>query len=90
MTIWHLKYFESGSAVPYMSQTYFSAEEKDSAVTHYLRLGGDDVLKVTSARPFKIVLSIFKRLGLSMIGGIAGPRFPSRRVTSEIAQIKTR
>jgi hypothetical protein len=90
MTIWRLEYFESGSVLPYMSGTYFSAEERDSAVTHYLRLGGDDLLKVTTARPLKIILSIFKRLGLSMIGGLGGPRFTSRRVSPEIAQIKTR
>lgn len=91
MTIWCLTYFESSSAMPYMSQTYFSAEEKDSAVSHYLRLGGDDLLEVTSAGPLNIVLSIFRKLGLYMIGGIAAPRFTStRRIPSEIAQIKTR
>jgi hypothetical protein len=59
MTVWRFEYFETGSTFPY-SQTYFSAEQRDSAVNHYLRLGGDDQLKVTSARPLNIVLSVFR------------------------------
>lgn len=48
MTVWRLEYFADGSPDAYMIETYFSAEERDAAVARYLRLGGDDVLKVTS------------------------------------------
>jgi hypothetical protein len=48
MIIWCLEYFEDASLNAYMSETYFSAEKRDAAIARYLRLGGDDVLKITS------------------------------------------
>jgi hypothetical protein len=52
MTVWRLEYFEGGSPNAYMIETYFSSEERDAAVARYLRLGGDDILKITSKRAF--------------------------------------
>jgi len=50
MTVWRLEYFEGGSPDAYIVETYFSSEERDVAVARYLRLGGDDILKITSKR----------------------------------------
>jgi hypothetical protein len=48
MGIWHLRYFEAGTTTAYMCETYFSAKARDVAVARYLRLGGDDILKVAN------------------------------------------
>lgn len=48
MTLWQLEYFEEGSRNAYRIEKYFSVEKKNAAVARYLRLGGDDVLHITS------------------------------------------
>lgn len=47
MTVWRLEYFEDGSPNAYMTETHFSSQQRDTAVARFLRLGGDDVLKIT-------------------------------------------
>jgi len=48
MGIWYLNYFEAGAGTSYMCETYYSVRARDVAVAHYLRLGGDDILTVTT------------------------------------------
>jgi hypothetical protein len=48
MGIWYLRYFEAGAPTAYACETYYSLKAKDVAVARYLRLGGDDILKVTT------------------------------------------
>jgi hypothetical protein len=52
MGIWHLRYFEAGATAAYMCETYYSVKTRDVAVARYLRLGGDDILTVTT--PLKL------------------------------------
>jgi len=64
MTFWHLEYYELGSSIAYLCETYFSAEKKDLAVARHARLGGDDVLKITTRSVPDLVqdwLKVFRR-----------------------------
>jgi hypothetical protein len=44
---WHAKYFEAGSDFPYRIEVFLSRAKLDIAVALYLRVGGDDTLKIT-------------------------------------------
>ena len=45
---WHAQYFEFASDdLPYRTETFSCRESLETAVELYLRLGGDDVLKIT-------------------------------------------
>ena len=46
---WLLEYFEMGSTKAYSVEMVFSREDMEFAVALYLRLGGDDSLRVTPA-----------------------------------------
>jgi hypothetical protein len=46
---WLLEYFEIGSTKPYSIEMVLSREDMEFAVALYLRLGGDDILRVTPA-----------------------------------------
>jgi hypothetical protein len=44
---WQAKYFEAGSDLPYRIEVFLSRAKLDVAVALYLRVGGDDTLKIT-------------------------------------------
>jgi hypothetical protein len=44
---WQAKYFEAGSDLPYRIEVFLSRAKLDFAVALYLRVGGDDTLKIT-------------------------------------------
>jgi hypothetical protein len=45
---WHAQYFEFASDdLPYRTETFSCRESLETAVELYLRLGGEDVLKIT-------------------------------------------
>ena len=64
MTFWRLEYFEGGSPNAYVIETYFRLEERDAAVARYLRLGGDDILKITSKNVLETVLAMVQIFAL--------------------------
>jgi hypothetical protein len=45
--LWQAKYFEAGSDLPYRIEVFLSRAKLDVAVALYLRVGGDDTLKIT-------------------------------------------
>ena len=47
---WLLEYFEMGSTKAYSVEMVLSREDMEFAVALYLRLGGDDILRVTPPR----------------------------------------
>jgi hypothetical protein len=47
MPIWVFEYFERGAPTAYLRQTLVGAEARNAAVLQFLRLGGDDLLKIT-------------------------------------------
>jgi hypothetical protein len=44
---WRAKYFEAGSDLPYRIEVFLSRARLEIAVALYLRVGGDDTLKIT-------------------------------------------
>jgi hypothetical protein len=50
MSVWKLKFFELGSQSAYDTKFFYSREAAEVALRHYLRLGGDDILKVISPK----------------------------------------
>jgi hypothetical protein len=45
---WQFYYFESGSDEPYCRKTFRSRKEMEFALARFLRMGGDDDLRVVS------------------------------------------
>jgi hypothetical protein len=45
---WQFYYFESGANEPYCRKTFRSRKEMEFALARFLRLGGDDDLRVVS------------------------------------------
>ena len=45
---WQFYYFESGANEPYCCKTFRSRKEMEIALARFLRLGGDDDLRVVS------------------------------------------
>jgi hypothetical protein len=43
---WQAKYFEAGSDLPYRIEVFLSRAKLDVAIALYLRVGGDDTLKI--------------------------------------------
>jgi hypothetical protein len=50
MAAWQLEYFEVGASLPYMRETFFRVDARDVAILRFIRLGGDDILKITSSK----------------------------------------
>jgi len=50
MAVWQIEYFEVGASTPYLRERFFSVNAKDVAVRRFVRLGGDDFLKITSSK----------------------------------------